>query len=87
MFLEILYNKKLVNEVVNVFVDNGLLVDQEKQLKEMNKGKEGMPYRYSNALILILLAVKEYFGLSYRQTEGFAKLLGGMWNAKIPSYS
>ncbi len=32
------YNKKLVNEVVNVFVDNGLLVDQEKQLKEINRG-------------------------------------------------
>jgi len=72
---------------VDVFVDNELLVDQEKQLKEMNKGKEGMPYRYSNALILVLLAVKEYFGLPYRQTEGFGRMLGGMWNAKIPSYS
>ncbi len=53
----------------------------------MNKGKEIIPYRYSNALILILLAVKEYFGLPYRQTEGFAKMLSGMWNAKISSYS
>ncbi len=81
------YNKRLVNEVLDVFVDTNLLVDQEKQLKEMNKGKEGMPYRYSNALILTILAVKEYFGLPYRQTEGFARLLGGIWNARIPSYS
>ncbi len=32
------YNKKLVNEVADVFVDNALLVDQEKQLKVINNG-------------------------------------------------
>ncbi len=42
----------------------------------MNKNKLGRPYVYSDALMLIILAVKEYFGLPYRQTEGFAKSLG-----------
>ncbi|MEM0272732.1 MAG: transposase [Thermoprotei archaeon] len=34
-------------------------------------------------LMLIILAVKEYFGLPYRQTE----MLGGIWGARIPSYT
>ncbi|MGC8675888.1 transposase, partial [Fervidicoccus sp.] len=37
--------------------------------------KPGRPYVYSDALMLIILAVKEYFGLPYRQTEGFTRLL------------
>ncbi|MDG7038453.1 MAG: IS5 family transposase [Nitrososphaerota archaeon] len=53
----------------------------------MNKDKRGRPYYYSDALILIILAVREYFGLPYRQTEGFAKMLGGIWGAGIPSYT
>jgi|ECHnycMinimDraft_1075156.scaffolds.fasta_scaffold01982_2 hypothetical protein len=81
------YNKKLVNETVDVFFSKSLLIDQEKQLKKMNKGKRGKPYMYSDALILIILAVREYFGLPYRQTEGFARMLGGIWGARIPSYT
>jgi len=76
------YNKRLVNEAVDVFVSKDLLVDQDKQLERMNKDKPGRPYVYSNALMLIILAVREYFGLPYRQTEGFARLLGGIWGAR-----
>ncbi|MDG7036216.1 MAG: transposase [Nitrososphaerota archaeon] len=47
-------------------------------MERMNDGKNGRPYSYSNALMLITLAVREYFGLPYRQTEGFAKMLGGI---------
>ncbi|MDG7037611.1 MAG: hypothetical protein JRN37_00395 [Nitrososphaerota archaeon] len=49
------YNKKLVNEIVDVFVNTDLLVDQEKQLKRMNRDKRGRPYSYSDALMLIIL--------------------------------
>ncbi|MDG7045114.1 MAG: transposase [Nitrososphaerota archaeon] len=80
------YNWKPVNGVVDVFVSIDLLVDQEKQLERMNDGKNDRPYSYSNALMLITLAVREYFGLPYRQTEGFARMLGGIWGARIPSY-
>ena len=76
-----------MNEIVDVFVNTDLLVDQEKQLKRMNRDKRGRPYSYPDALILIILAVREYFGLPYRQTEGFAKMLGGIWGARIPSYT
>ncbi|MDP8024101.1 MAG: transposase [Conexivisphaerales archaeon] len=65
------YNNRLVNEVVDVFVSKDLLADQKKQLERMNKDKPGRSYVYSNVLMLIILAVKEYFGLPYRQTEGF----------------
>jgi|GEM_PF-1696879 hypothetical protein len=44
------YNKKLVNETVDVFFSKSLLIDQEKQLKKMNMGKRGKPYMYSDAL-------------------------------------
>jgi hypothetical protein len=81
------YNEKLVNEAVDVFVSTDLLVDQEKQLKRMNRDKRGRPYSYSDALILLILAVREYFSLPYRQTEGFARMLGGIWGAMIPSYT
>jgi hypothetical protein len=48
----------------------------------MNRDKRGRPYSYSDALMLIMLAVREYFGLPYRQTEGFAMMLGGIWGNK-----
>jgi hypothetical protein len=49
-----------VNEIVDVFVNTDLLVDQEKQLKRMNRDKRGRPYSYPDALILIILAVREW---------------------------
>ena len=63
------YNKKLLNEVVDVFVSTELLLDQEKQLKQMNKDKRGRPYSYSDALTFIILAVREYFALPYRRRD------------------
>jgi len=81
------YNKKLVNKVIDVFVDSELLLGQKGQLMKINDGKNGRPYSYSDTLILIMLAVKEHFGLPYRQTEGFAKMLGGIWGSSIPSYT
>ncbi|MEM3854202.1 MAG: hypothetical protein QXG99_01505, partial [Conexivisphaerales archaeon] len=45
----------------DIFVNADLLINQAEQLKGMNEGKRGKPYAYSDALML--LAVKEYFGL------------------------
>ncbi|MDG7048468.1 MAG: transposase, partial [Nitrososphaerota archaeon] len=63
------------------------MVDYEKRLERMNGDKISRPYSYSDALMLIILAVREYFGLPYRQTEGFARMFGGIWGARIPSYT
>jgi hypothetical protein len=47
----------------------------------------GHPFQYANSVILMMCAASEYFGLPYPQSEGFAKILGGMWGASIPNYS
>lgn len=65
----------------------GLLVVQEKRLEKMSGGDNGRPYTYPNALMLIILVVEGCFGSPYRQTEGFARQLGGTWGAKTPSYT
>ncbi len=80
------YNEKLVNETVDLFVKRDML-ESFKKLDSLNKGKVGHPFVYSNSVILMICAVKEYFRLPYRQTEGFADLLAGMWGASIPNYS
>ena len=65
-----------------LFVDTDLLVDQLEQLKHIyerrQERKEGHTPTRTRRSILIILAVKEYFGLPYRQTEGFTRLLGGV---------
>jgi hypothetical protein len=51
------------------------------------KGRLENHSQYASSVILMICAAREYFYLPYRQAEGFANLLGGMWGAKIPSYS
>jgi hypothetical protein len=80
------YNQKLVNETLDLFVQRDIL-ESFKNIDTLNDGKVGRPFQYANSVILMICAVREYFYLPYRQAEGFANLLGGMWGAKIPSYS
>lgn len=80
------YNQKLVNETLDLFVQRDIL-EYFRNLDTLNGGKIGRPFQYANSVILMICAVREYFYLPYRQAEGFANLLGGMWGAKIPSYS
>ncbi len=80
------YNEKLVNETLDLFVKRDVFESFTK-LDSLNEGKVGHPFEYANSVILMICAVRDYFRLPYRQAEGFAKLLGGMWGAKIPCYS
>lgn len=80
------YNQKLVNETLDLFVQRDIL-ESFKNLDTLNDKKVGRPFQYASSVILMICAVREYFYLPYRQAEGFANLLGGMWGAKIPSYS
>lgn len=81
------YNQKLVNETVDLFVHRDILESFKKLDSLNNEGKAGHPFEYPNSVILMICSVRSYFHLPYRQAEGFAKLLGGMWGAKIPCYS
>ncbi|MDQ6723045.1 MAG: transposase, partial [Thermoproteota archaeon] len=55
--------------------DDGFLQNWRAELKKMNKGKEGANYRYSNSLILLLLATVHAYLLPYRQLEGFLRMM------------
>lgn len=64
------YNKKLIQRG-EIYVEEGLLRKCMKELKKLNKKKEGRPFRYANIFILFLGMVKVKFKLSYRHTQGF----------------
>jgi len=37
-----------------ILIDIGFLEDMEKELEELNKGKRGRPYKYSDGLFIFL---------------------------------
>lgn len=68
------YNESLVKRG-EVLFDTNFLSNWRVELKKMNKGKEGAKYLYPNSLILLLLATIHAYLLSYRQLEGFLKVM------------
>jgi hypothetical protein len=46
----------------------------ERELKEMNRGKEGHPYVHPNSLIILLLIMKNITLKGYRFLDGFSNL-------------
>ena len=82
------YNKKLIQRA-EIYIEEGLVEKCKKELKKLNKKKEGKPFQYANCLIKILAIVKIKYLLSYRGTIGllgsFAKILCSQ--IKIPDYS
>ena len=66
-----IYNKKLVERGrVTVYLKPAVL-KQDVEINEMNDNKVGRPYRYGKALIFAIFAVKCFFGIGYRETEGY----------------
>ncbi len=55
--------------------DDGFLQNWRAELMKMNKEKEGANYRYPNSLILLLLVTVHAYLLSYRQLEGFLRMM------------
>lgn len=73
------YNDKLVREVE-------LILDFP--LNKRVKHGIGHPYDYSNPLMLSISALKTYFNLPFRQTEGLCKAMKKQLNLKkVPDYS
>ena len=46
--------------------------DADEELRQMNRGKRGRPYKYTDSLIMSLAIFRSFCGLSYRVCEGFA---------------
>ncbi|MGQ9733975.1 MAG: IS5 family transposase, partial [Candidatus Bipolaricaulia bacterium] len=59
----------------------------QKELWEMNRGKNGRPFRYPHSLVLFLGALRVVFRLPYRQLEGLARGLGKLISIPAPDYS
>jgi hypothetical protein len=68
-----IYNRRSVEKGdITLYIDPAILNNKE-DIKRMNKGKVGRPYKYSAGLILATFAVKCLFRLGYRRAEGFMK--------------
>ena len=52
------------------------------EIKAVNKGKVGRPFKYSTGLILATFTIKCLFGLGYRETEeNLRGYMENWWNS------
>ena len=67
------YNDALVRRG-EILLDLSFLSSWSKELKAMNKGKEGARFRYPESFIRLLAIIHAYL-LPFRQLEGFTRAL------------
>jgi transposase len=85
------YNEKLVKRG-ELYLDLNFLRSWEKELKKLNKGKNGKrkrgrQYEFPFSFIKFLGFVHILFHLPYRQLEGFLRKLSEMVELKVPDYT
>lgn len=82
-----IYDKRLINRGrISVYFSDAI-VKQYLDLKEINDGKVGRPYEYSNVLIFAAFCVKSVFRLGYRETQGKIMDVAKLLNLdKVPNY-
>ncbi len=66
------YDEHLVKQG-EILLDLESLKGWRKELFEMNKGKNGRPFKYPQSLILFLGIIRFVFKIPYCQPEGFAR--------------
>jgi hypothetical protein len=84
-----MYNEALVRRGEAV-LDIQQLQDEAEELRRMNEGKVGRPFRYPESLLQLLFTVKIAFKLDYRTLEGVARVLASLLvpNLKsVPDYT
>jgi hypothetical protein len=64
------YNDQLVKRG-ELLISLDLLENWDLELERMNSGKRGRAFVYPQSLVKFLASVRVFFGLSYRQDEGF----------------
>jgi hypothetical protein len=80
------YNEALVRRG-EILLDMEFLDNWSKELKIMNKGKEGARFRYPESFIRLLAIIHAYL-LPYRQLEGFIRALSSnVEGLKVPDYT
>ena len=80
MFSWSVYNEKLVKRGELLFNLN-FVNNMEEELKEMNKGKKGRPYKFPNSVFRFLAKLYPFFN-NYRLLEGLCRKL----NEVIPKF-
>ena len=70
------YNEKLVNRGW-FYLSTDFVKNWDKELKKMNKRKNGRPYRYPETFIQFSGLAYSFLHLPYRQLEGFLRALSG----------
>jgi len=58
-----------------LILDTDLLEHHEEELKAVNRGKNGRPFRMAASYIQLLAAVRYLYQMPYRQLEGFTRTL------------
>jgi hypothetical protein len=58
-----------------LIIDTDLLKHHEEELKAVNRGKNGRPFRMAASYIQLLAAVRYLYQMPYRQLEGFTRTL------------
>jgi hypothetical protein len=70
------YNEKLVKRGW-FYLSTDFVKNWDKELKKMNKRKNGRPYRYPETFIQFSGLAYSFLHLPYRQLEGFLRALSG----------
>jgi len=70
------YNEKLVKRGW-FYLSTDFVKNWDKELKKMNKKKNGRPYRYPETFIQFSGLAYSFLHLPYRQLEGFLRALSG----------
>jgi hypothetical protein len=79
------YNQSLVRRGEILFAYDFLDI-WDDNLNRMNENKKGKPYSYPDSFILVIVYMRIYFHVPYRQTEGIIKATGKNL-PNHPSYS
>jgi IS5 family transposase len=81
------YNEKLVRRG-ELLLDLEFLKTWDRDISEMNRKKNGRPYRYPDNFFQFLGVLHVLFNLPFRQTEGFVRALSKlMSNLKKPDHA
>src|SRR6185312_16295843 len=80
------YNQSLVRRG-QVLLDYDVLEDWDHELSQMNHGKVGEPYAYPDSFIQLLVYMRAYFHLPFRQTQGVVIAHASTKVPCIPNYS
>lgn len=85
------YNNALIARGNIQQLVNNTLFRNTLELHQVDKAHhgKGRPRQYTDAVIFLMLAIKEIFALDLRRTEGFTKCLFAMYGVdlEIPSYT